>query len=66
VAAGALWGAVGIPQVSDLEEPAIGTLPVSYEGTGKAVAAPEEIARVGFEARRNRAEQFRTEPRRRT
>lgn len=59
VAVGALWGAVGIAQVGDLEEPTIGTLPIGHKGLGKAVASPEEVAWVGFEARWNRAEQFR-------
>jgi len=58
VAVGALGRAVGIAQVDDREQATVAALPVGDVGLGRAVAAPEEIAKIGFEAGRDRAQQI--------
>ena len=46
----ALWRVVRFAEIGDFKEPAIGTLPIGDEGFWKAVAGPEEVIRIRFEA----------------
>ena len=56
VAVGALGRAVRLVQVGYSKKTPVGALPIGDEGLGQAVARPEEVIRVRFQARRNRAE----------